>query len=103
MLILLTQDVKNVEIMLTQLHTVLVLDTVEAERLDTVDTTVNSVDITAPAASYPLPFLPLILFCGQCHQPFRIFTINWLQIPNVPTKPVTNLSDQVSAPNIWRR
>ena len=56
MLILLTQDVKNVEIMLTQLHTVLVLDTVEAERLDTVDTTVNSVDITAPAASYPLPF-----------------------------------------------
>ena len=62
MLILLTQDVKNVEIMLTQLHTVLVLDTVEAERLDTVDTTVNRVDITAPAASYPLPFLPLILF-----------------------------------------
>ena len=60
MLILLTQDVKNVEIMLTQLHTVLVLDTVEAELLDTVDTTVNSFDITAPAAGYPLPVLPFL-------------------------------------------
>ena len=55
MLMLLTQDVKNVEIMLTQLHSVLVLDTVEAELLDTVDTTVNSVDITTSKLPLTLP------------------------------------------------